>query len=125
MGDTLNAALTLLPRFGDAVRRSIALRIIRYLGNHRFTVHNTRFVLAAVMRHLDEASSGDGEAARSALELLQLLGDVLAGSAYSAAVDLPAFWDMGDGVMGATGFDLPGTSSGVTQPRRRREPPHK
>ena len=46
VGDTLNAALTLLPRFGDAARRAIALRIIRHLGSHRFTVHNTRFVLA-------------------------------------------------------------------------------
>jgi hypothetical protein len=110
VGDTLNAALALLPRFEDATRRAIALRIIRHLGNHRFTVHNTRYVLAAVMRQLDEAAAGGeagGAAASAALELLQLMGDVLSGSALSAAIELPAFWDMGVGVMGATGFDLP------------------
>ena len=109
VGDTLNAALSLLPKFEDDARRAVALRIIRHLGNHRFTVHNTRFVLAEVMRHLDAAANGAESAAEAsaALELLQLMGDVLVGSARSAAVDLPAFWDMGVGVMGATGFDLP------------------
>ena len=112
LGDSLNAALALLPHIEEGARRASALRIIRHLGNHRFTVHNTRFVLAEVMRRLEEAASAPGEAAASAasaaaLELLQLMGDVLVGSARSAAVDLPAFWDMGVGVMGATGFDLP------------------
>ena len=111
VGETLNAALALLPKFEDEARRAIALRIIRHLGDHRFTVHNTRFVLAAVMRHLDNAVAATGTQsaaeASAALELLQLMGDVLIGSARSAAADLPSFWDMGVGVMGATGFDLP------------------
>ena len=115
VGETLNAALALLPRFEEAPRRAIALRILRHLGLHRFTVHNLRFVLAQIMERLDlatEESEGEAQAsaASSALELLQLMNDVIAGSALSAAVDLPAFWDMGVGVMGATGFDLPADS---------------
>ena len=43
-----------------------ALRIIRLLGNHRFTVHNMRFVLAAVARNLDAAAGSDGGASTSA-----------------------------------------------------------
>ena len=102
-GDALNAALALLPRFEDAPRRAAALRIVRHLGRHRFTVHNTRFVLAAVARHLQEASDaaeGGGAAgtAEHALELLQFMGDVL--SAAPGPADLPAFWDMGVGVLG-------------------------
>ena len=105
-GGALNSALALLPRFDDAPRRAAALRIIRHLGNHRFTVHNMRFVLAAVARNLDAAAGSDGGASTSAaLELLQLMVDVLASSPGPA--ELPAFWDMGVGVMGATGFDLP------------------
>ena len=56
--DTLNKAVTQLPRFKDAESRTVAIRIIRHLANHRFTVHNTRFVLAAVARHLQEGIDG-------------------------------------------------------------------
>ena len=46
--DTLNKADHAARRFKDAESRTVAIRIIRHLANHRFTVHNTRFVLAAV-----------------------------------------------------------------------------
>eukprot|EP00966_Prymnesium_polylepis_P157237 3634073-Prymnesium_polylepis.1 len=38
----VNATLAQLPLFEDADCRAAALRIIRQLGRHRFTVHNTR-----------------------------------------------------------------------------------
>ena len=100
--DTLNKAVTQLPRFKDAESRTVAIRIIRHLANHRFTVHNTRFVLAAVARHLQEGGSE-----QDALALLELLGDAIAGPPAGDVSQLRAFWHMGSGVMGATGFDLP------------------
>ena len=104
-GDTLNTILAQLPRLEDASRRAIVLRIIRHLGNHRFTVHNTRFFLAAVAQLEAAHSAGSAPAASAALELLQLMGDIFAGA--SGPAELPAFWDMSVGIMGATGFDLP------------------
>ena len=106
-GDLLNLALAQLPRIEDAERRAAMLRIIRHMGSHRFTVHNTRYLLASVA--LSEAAHASGgfagaSAGSAALELLQLMGDVLGAS---TGPDLPAYWDMGVGVMGATGFDLP------------------
>lgn len=122
-GGTLNALLALLPQFPDDERRAAFLHVIRHLGHHRFTVHNTRFVLAAVARHLDAAAaaaatptslSASGTpplatsatsatsvaATSSALELLRLLGDVLAGT--SGPAEMPSFWDMGAGGMRAS-----------------------
>ena len=108
-GDTLNALLALLPEFPETERRATFLRIIRHLGHHRFTVHNTRFVLAAVARHLDAAAAGAAAptslsaiaappvATNSALELLRLFGDLLAG--ISGPGEMPSFWDMGAGGM--------------------------
>lgn len=107
LGDALNLAVAQLPRIENASCRAAVLRIIRHMGSHRFTVHNTRYVLAAVAR-LETAHAAAGAAGAaagsSALELLQLMGDVLAAA---TGPELPAFWDMGVGVMGATGFDLP------------------
>ena len=109
--NTVNVLLGLLPSFGrdDADRRAALRRIIRHLGQHRFTVHNTRFVLAAVMRFLaTSAATAEAAAAPSttasassaeALELLELLGEILTFTAGPA--EMPAFWDMGAGVMGA------------------------
>ena len=78
--ETVNVLLGLLPSFGhgDADRRAVLQRIIRHLGQHRFTVHNTRFILAAVVRFLATATAEDSAksaaAAAEALRLLELLG---------------------------------------------------
>ena len=72
-------ALRLLPRLlDDAPRRAVALRIIRHLGNHRFTVHNTRSFLAAVQQCEGEAALELEQYEDSALaffEGLQIDGD--------------------------------------------------
>jgi hypothetical protein len=96
----INAAIELLPRLDEPPRRAAVIRVVRHLGNHRFTVHNTRRLLAAIQQSEADASSA------ASLELLQLLGDVLSG-AGSPSAEPSAFWDMAAGVMGATGFDLP------------------
>ena len=105
----VNVALAQLPQFEDPECRAAALRIVRQLGRHRFTVHNTRTFLAAIQHDEAVLRGGSGEkAARAgaeALELLQLLVDIISGSPDPA--EPSAFWDMAVGVMGATGFDLP------------------
>ncbi|KAL1521639.1 hypothetical protein AB1Y20_021296 [Prymnesium parvum] len=105
----VNAALRQLPHFHDADCRRAAVRIVRLLGRHRFTVHNTRTFLAAIQREeaaARAAGAEGGTAARAhSLELLRLLVEIVGGAPDPA--EPSAFWDMAVGVMGATGFDLP------------------
>eukprot|EP00962_Isochrysis_galbana_P002791 scaffold773_cov114-Isochrysis_galbana.AAC.1 len=97
----VNALILNLSRFPDNLRPPL-LKILLLAGRQRFTVHDTRAVLAQVQR----AESADGgEGAACSLELLQLLCDVVS---VSPSARVPsAFWDMGAGVLGMTGFDLP------------------
>ena len=104
----VNAVLAQLPQFEDPECRSAALRIVRQLGRHRFTVHNMRSFLAAIQQNeamLRSASSHAMRAGTEVIELIGLLVDIIAGSADPT--EPAAFWDMAVGVMGATGFDLP------------------
>lgn len=97
-GDALNAAVAAMPDIIDDARRSTVLKILRHLGSHRFTVHNTRIVLSAIKTQLERGES------RTALDLLHLMADVFGAP---GPTELPAFWDMGVGIVGATGLELP------------------
>lgn len=106
-GDALNNVLTQLQGVHDATHSALVLRIATHMGAHRFTVHNMRHVLMLITRFL-QAEAAQGEATtvaveRAMLDILQLTADILS---TSAAPQLPAFWDMSLGIMGATGFDL-------------------
>ena len=97
-----------LARLDDGARGA-ALGVLQQLGAHRFTVHDTRSFLAALPAL--EAAIGRGgpegeHAAERARELLELLCSITRLGSEPTATPT-AYWDMGVGVMGATGFDLP------------------
>jgi hypothetical protein len=96
----VNALIVHLARFSDALRPQL-LKLLLLAGRQRFTVHDTRAALAQVQ----QTESTDGAGAACSLELLQLLCDVVAASPTARTPS--AFWDMGAGVLGMTGFDLP------------------
>ena len=105
--------LQALPRYKGAARERV-LELLRLLGAHRFSMQNMRSLLAELQSSAASAGSAEtgGEAARQAagavaLELLELLCDIVAGGAAEPAGKPKAFWDMGIGVLGATGFELP------------------
>jgi len=106
----VNALLLNLSRFSDALRPHL-LRLLFLAGSQRFSVHDSRSALAQLQRNeLAAAARGGSPAATLAaatlnLELFQLLGDVVAAS--PSAQTPSAFWEMGAGVLGMTGFDLP------------------
>ena len=87
-GDALNSMLVQLPQIEDARKRAVACRILRHMGGQRFTVHNMRFLLATVSR-LEERALASASAGGAALEVLQLMGDVLTGA--PGASELPSF----------------------------------
>jgi hypothetical protein len=108
----VNDLLHLLPNYQGAARERV-LELLRLLGAHRFEVHNMRLLLAKLQ--VNEASAGRASvgseqerqaAGAAALELLELLCDIVGGADEGHGTPR-AFWDMGVGVLGATGFELP------------------
>ena len=105
--------LQALPRCKGATREKV-LELLRLLGAHRFSMQNMRSLLAELQSSAASAGHAEtgGETARQAagavaLELLELLCDIVAGGAAEPPGKPKAFWDMGIGVLGATGFELP------------------
>lgn len=106
----VNTLLVHLPRLPEDLRPRL-LTLLRLAGSQRFTVHDSRSMLAQLQRNDTGGPAAQGgpaaaaSAATRSLELLTLLTDVV--SASPSAATPGAFWDMGAGVLGATGFDLP------------------
>ena len=100
----ISSVLAELGRYEPPLRAKL-LQLMLLAGRQRWTVADTRGALALLRRNERIEGEGALAAATYNLEVLELLCQVVAGA--PSATTPSAFWDMGAGVLGNQGFDLP------------------